>query len=266
MQTALRPANIGKNVTSILDAVLSTFNPFGSGMTAQTFFPTAADPFVAVIGNTDWTGKPIEREDFSPLDPTPGYTRAKDRATWISTVIAQGVNALTRGDEYTPGLVSPTPDLIDYAVGQLTGGPGRELINLETALEGWFSGKEVPTYKIPVVGRFYGNTGTEASVKARYYENTLKINKLENTIKGMETKEKDSTAYEDANPMWEIIEDANAIKRNITDLRRQKKEPGSDDASLDKDIVAEMEYLNELAAPYQLPTKQQKFLRDLVTE
>lgn len=263
MQTALRPDNIGKSVVSVLDAVLSTFNPFGSGMTAQTFAPTAADPFVAVLGNTDWTGKPIEREDFSPLDPTPGYTRAKDRATWISTMVAQGINALTGGTKYVPGLVSPTPDLIDYAVGQLTGGPGRELLNLETALEGWFSGKEVPTYKIPVAGRFYGNTGTEASTKARYYENTLTINKLENSIKGMEKNAEDSATYENANPMSKIIDDANGIKRNITNLRAQKKETGSDPASLDKDILAEMEYLNELAAQYKAPTTQQKFLRDL---
>jgi hypothetical protein len=223
METVLRPANIGKNVISAMDAVLSTFNPFGSGMTAQTFFPTVADPFVAVISNTDWTGKPIERKDFSPLDPTPGYTRAKDNASWISTIIAQGVNTLTLGDKYTPGMLSPTPDLIDYIGGQLTGGPGRELLKLETALEGWFSGKEVPTYKIPVVGRFYGNTGTEASDKARFYENVQTLNVLENNVRERQRDRVSSQAFRRDNPETRLIPMANVIKRQITQFRSQKE-------------------------------------------
>ena len=266
MQTALRPANIGKNVLSAMEAVLSTFNPFGAGLTLQTFAPTVADPFVAIGTNKDWTGKPIERKDFSPLDPTPGYTRAKDRATWISTVIAQGVNALTGGDKYTPGLVSPTPDLIDYAVGQLTGGPGRELINLETALEGWFSGKEVPTYKIPVVGRFYGNTGTEASDKARFYENVQTLNVLENNVRERQRDRVSSAAFRRDNPETRLIPMVNIIKRQITQFRSQKENPGNDDARTDALILRQMQRLNELAAPYKAPTAQQKFLRNLVTE
>jgi len=266
MQTVLNPKNTVANAVVAAGAVFSTFDPLGSGLTYQTFAPTLIDPIVAIGTNTDWTGRPIERKDFSDLDPTPGYTRAKDSASSVSTFVARVINGVTGGDKYTPGLFSPTPDLLDYVAGQATGGAGREVMNLETSIESWVAGKETPSYKIPVLGRLYGTTGSDASQTAKYYENILTINKLENTVKGMQKDDKDSTAYETANPMVEIIDEANRSKRAISDLRAEKKEPDTDDVSLDAQILEEMKYLNELAAPYNTPTAQQKFLRGAVTK
>jgi len=246
--------------------VLSTFNPLGAGLTYQTFAPTLLDPIVAIGTNTDWTGRPIERKDFSALDPTPGYTRAKDSASAVSVFVARVINTATGGNRATKGELSPTPDLLDYVVGQATGGAGRELMNLETSIESWVTGKETPPYKIPVLGRLYGTTGSDASQTAKYYENILTINKLENNVKEMKRSRENRTDYETANPMVRLIKSANRIKRDISDLRAKKKEPESNDVSIDARILEEMKYLNELAAPYNPPTAQQKFLRDLVTE
>ena len=266
MQTVLRPQNIGKNVFSVLDATLSTFNPFGSGVSLQTITPTALDPLVAIATNTDWTGRPIEREDFSSLDPTPGFTRAKDNATAVNKVIAEAINTLTGGNKYTPGKWSPTPDLLDYVAGQLTGGPGRELIHLESSVEGWLTGKEVPTYKVPLVGRFYGNVGSEASDKARYYENVKKINELENNVKGMQKDRVSANEYRQDNPQARLIPAANVIKRQISQFRAQKDKPNNDDVKTDALILRQMQRLNALVAPYNAPTEQQKFLRGSVAE
>jgi hypothetical protein len=78
------------------------------------------------LQNKDWTGKPIYIENFNSLDPQPGTQRAKDSATPWAKGFAEAINAVTGGTEYTPGGWSPTPDQIDYVIGQLTGGLGRE--------------------------------------------------------------------------------------------------------------------------------------------
>jgi hypothetical protein len=263
MQTVIQPKNIGKNALSVLDAMVSTLNPFGSGLTAQTITPTALDPFMAILSNKDWTGRPISREDFSALDPTPGFTRAKDNATAVSRVIAETINTLTLGNKYTPGGWSPTPDLIDYMGGQLTGGPGRELLNLESSVEGWLNSRDVPSYKIPVIGKLYGNTKSEASEKAKYYENITRINELENNVKGMQKDRVSSAAFRQDNPEVRLIPAANIIKREISQFRKQKDRPNNDNAKTDALILRQMQRLNALADRYDTPTAQQEFLRSL---
>src|SRR5690606_19311180 len=108
-----------KRVAQIAGAFIDTFNPIGNaGWSAQTIAPTAADPLVALSENRDWTGKPIAREDFSSLNPTPGYTRAKENASAVGEIVAYALNAASGGTDFKPGMLSPTPDQIDYLVGQ----------------------------------------------------------------------------------------------------------------------------------------------------
>jgi hypothetical protein len=55
------------------------FNSMGSaGFSIQTIAPTPPDPLVALSENKDWTGKPIAKEDFSKLSPTPGFSQHED--------------------------------------------------------------------------------------------------------------------------------------------------------------------------------------------
>ena len=246
MQTVLNPKKIVANAVTAAGAVLSTFNPLGAGLTYQTFAPTLIDPIVAIGTNTDWTGRPIERKDFSALDPTPGYTRAKDSASAVSTFIARVINAATLGDKSTPGGWSPTPDLLDFVAGQATGGAGRELMNLETSIESWVAGKETPPYKIPILGRLYGTTGSAASQTAKYYQNTLTINKLENKILDMRRDRVPSNDFRRDNPLTRVIPAANMLKRQITNIRNQKKERVLDDKTADERILKVMQRLNTL--------------------
>jgi hypothetical protein len=246
MQTVLNPKKIGANAVTAAGAVLSTLDPLGAGFTYQTFAPTLVDPIVAIASNTDWTGRPIERKDFSALDPTPGYTRAKDSASAVSTFIARVINSATLGDKSTPGLLSPTPDLLDYLAGQATGGAGRELMNLETSMENWVTGTETPAYKVPILGRLYGNTGSAASQTAKYYQNTLTINKLENKILDMRRDRVPSNDFRRDNPLTRVIPAANMLKRQITNIRNQKKERILDDKTADERILKVMQRLNTL--------------------
>lgn len=179
-----------------------TFNPIGNaGWSMQTLAPTALDPFAALAENSDWTGKPIAQEDFNSLRPTPGFSRAKDTASEVSKALAYWINLASGGTDYKPGLMSPTPDQIDYLIGQVAGGVGREYLKAEqTAMSAW-TGEELAPHKIPLLGRFYGDTTGQSSHATRFYNNLREINLHRAEIEGRRKDGGDVMGYLRDNPV-----------------------------------------------------------------
>jgi hypothetical protein len=117
-----------RRVTDLTGLFLDAFNPVGNaGWSVQTITPTILDPFVALGENKDWTRKPISKEDIFSLRPTPGYTRGREGANWLAEQIAEFLNYASGGDADRKGVLSPTPEQIEYLVGQAFGGVGREI-------------------------------------------------------------------------------------------------------------------------------------------
>jgi len=216
--------NTPDRIASLTGMYLEAFNPIGNaGWSAQTLAPTFADPIVALTENRDWTGKPIARKDFSSLDPTPGYTRAKDTASEFSTQIAKFLNYASGGTEFKPGVLSPTPDQLDYLIGQVTGGIGREVLKAEQTALKTASGEELPPYKIPVVGRFYGETKSSAAESSRFYKNMTELNEHENEIKGRRASKQPITDYMQENPEARLAPLARKTYSEIQKLRKRKE-------------------------------------------
>jgi hypothetical protein len=212
-----------KRVADITGAALDMFNPLGNaGWSVQTLAPTVVDPLVALAENKDWTGKPIAKEDISNLDPTPGYTRSKETASYISKAMAKFLNAATGGSNYTPGVVSPTPDQIDYLIGQLTGGVGRELLKAEQTVTSQFTGEDLPIYKVPLVGRFVGDSEGQAAERNRFYNNIILLNKHERELKGRLKDRVPTKDYLMEYPEARLYSYANQVERNIQTLRKQR--------------------------------------------
>jgi hypothetical protein len=215
----------GDRIASLTGMFLEAFNPIGNaGWSAQTLAPTFADPIVALTENRDWTGKPIAKKDFANTDPTPGYTRAKDTASWFSTQLAKFLNYASDGTEFQPGVLSPTPDQIDYLIGQVTGGIGRELLKAEQTITKTATGEELPPYKIPVVGRFYGETKSSAAESNRFYKNLTELNKLENEIKGRREKRQPIGDFLKENPEARLAPMARKTQEDIQKLRKRKEQ------------------------------------------
>jgi hypothetical protein len=221
-------------IASLTGMYLEAFNPVGNaGWSAQTLAPTFADPIVALTENRDWTGKPIARKDFSNLDPTPGYTRAKDTASEFSTQIAKFLNYASGGTEFKPGVLSPTPDQLDYLIGQVTGGIGREVLKAEQTALKTATGEELPPYKIPVVGRFYGETKSSAAESGRFYKNLTKLNEHENEIKGRRESRQPIADYMQDNPEARLAPLARKTYAEIQKLRKRKEQLLERDAPRD---------------------------------
>lgn len=215
----------GTHVAEMARLVLDAFNPLGGSTNmAQMLAPTPFDPAVALMQNRDWTGKPIYREDSSGLDPTPGHTRTKDSASWISRHLSELLGKATGGTDYQPGAINWTPDQIDYIVGQLTGGVGRELMKVETTLTAPLNGDELPPHKIPLVGRVYGNTRGPSSESEKFYENLTKLNGVERELKGRARDGQDVGEYMAEEPMAALVGMGNSAENQLSKLRQYRRE------------------------------------------
>jgi hypothetical protein len=247
----------GKKVAGLLGSLFETFNPIGSaGWSAQTIAPTFADPLVALSENRDSFGKPIAKEDRSSLSPTPGFSRTKDTASVLSKKLAWGINRLSGGTDYTQGVISPTPDQLDFLFGQVTGGVGREVMKLEQAATSWMSGEELPPYKYPLgVGRFIGNTNAQASDSNRFYANLTRLNELEAELKGRAKEGEDVKGFMKDNPEASLVDMANAAETTVTKLRSMKRKmiaarrPKAEVKQIETRIQSVMKSLNDRVRP-----------------
>lgn len=214
-----------KRTVQLMGIFAEAFNPIGNaGFSTQTIMPTPLDPVAALLENKDWTGKPIAKEDFNKLSPTPGFSRNKDTASTPAKWIAEAINALSGGNKYVPGMLSPTADQIDYLAGQITGGVGREAGKLNQTAGAMMSGEDLPPHKMPLVGRFYGNAESQSSQGNAFYSNLKHINQLEAELKGRTKDKLPLDEFKAENPEYRLIEGANYAERAVSNLRRRKSD------------------------------------------
>jgi hypothetical protein len=241
-----------KRLEAILGSYMDAFNPIGNaGWSVQTISPTIADPIVALAENKDWTGKTIAKKDLNSLDPTPGYTRAKDTASFFGKKISEFLNWSTGGTKYAPGLLSPTPDQIDYLIGQATGGVGREILKAQQTVSSVITGEELPEHKIPLAGRFYGNVKSGASQANKFYENIKEINIHENEVKGRRENRENVSEYLKEHPEARLADRAKEAQRNIANLKKrkaaliEKDAPKESVTAIENQITRQMQRFNE---------------------
>lgn len=221
-----QPLHIGKKGSDLLATLMDTFSPLGgSGSTFQMAAPSVADPLVALSENKDWTGKQIYQEDISGLRRTPGHTRAKDTATVWAIGISKMFNWVTGGTDYVPGQFSPSPDAIDYLIGQATGGIGRELIAKPVqAAKSLMTGQELPSYKYPVVGGFGGSAIGTTAIRNQFYDNIRDVNAAAMEIEG---RMKHGEKFDDVlreHPESGLKTTALRFQKLLGDLRKEKQE------------------------------------------
>jgi hypothetical protein len=215
----------GRQLGKLLGILSEAFNPIGSaGLSLQTISPTVLDPIAALAENRDWTGKPIYRENRNANDPVPGHARAKDSASAFSKATAKAINAITGGNEYRSGAWSPTPDQLDYVIGQLTGGLGREGMKLEQTLSAPFTGDELPAHKIPLAGRLYGNTRGASGNSDKFNDNIRTLNEVENEAKGRAKDRNGFQEYLDGEALVKLVPAGNSAENQVQKLRTYRRD------------------------------------------
>ena len=250
-----------KAAIALLSLVTEAFNPVGSsGLTLQTITPTVVDPFAALAENKDFTGREIFRENFNSLNPTTGNSRAKDVASPWARAISSALNFITGGSEYRPGAASPSPDAIDYLIGQATGGVGRELGKLSQTVTSAVTGEELPMHKIPLVGRFAGDAESKSSQSQKFYSALREINMAEAEYKGIVNngQQWEAAQFLAEHPETRLMLIANGAESAVRRLREQKKvmvDRGADPEqvrAVEEKISSTMKRLNDT---YERQTK-----------
>ena len=218
----------------IFRSVFDSFNPIGGGDIYQAVTPTPLDPLMAIGTNKDFSGRQIAREDFSGLRPTPGYTRAKEGASIMGKGLAQFINFASGGNEDEPGVFSPSPDTIDYLFGQGFGGVGRETLKLTSSIESLFTGEELPSYKIPLAGRFYGKASGKAGTTAMYYANLKRVYLANERLEGLRERGENTTEHLKDKPEATLEKYAFKQHRAVGKLRKQRRKLIEEDASRER--------------------------------
>jgi len=245
-----------KRLLQLAGSAVGAFNPLGGSDLSSMVMPTVLDPALALWRNKDWTGRTIYQEDFNSLNPTPGFTRTKDTATTPAKIAAELVNKMTGGTDAKQGLWSPTPDQIDYVVGQLLGGTGREAMKAQQAVSSLFSGDDLPVHKLPLLGRIYGKTKGSASESQNYYDNLIKLNEHQAEIKWMRKhgKGNEIPSYMADNPEAKLTVLGDVVERNVKKLRERRDSLKERNASsnqiklVNDQITAQMKRLNDRVA------------------
>ena len=218
----------GEHITNLFGTAMDAFNPLGStGLSMQTLAPSVADPFLALEANKDAFGRPIYKKDQA-TNPTPGYLRSREGATEISKLLAEFINYASGGTKYQKGTLfgpfsSPTGDEIDYLAGQFTGGLGREVMKVQSAVKSQITGEELPPYKVPIAGRFFGDADSKAADSQRFYANVTMMANFENEIKGRQKNGENVSQFMQENPQARLWMLANNAENQISQLNKQRK-------------------------------------------
>ena len=132
------------------------FNPIGSGSLWSMASPTITDPIVDLKLNENFYGGPIHPSP-NPFDrsPPPAAYQSFSTTNPIFNKIAEGLNAMSFGDQVMPGAIDMYPDSIEHLFGYAVGGFGRFLAQgVQTAGDAMKG--EVHPEKVPWVRSFYG--------------------------------------------------------------------------------------------------------------
>jgi hypothetical protein len=146
--------------------------------------------------------------------------------------------------------LSPTPDQIDYLIGQVTGGVGRELSKASQSVKATVTGEELPAHKIPLVGRYYGNSNDTSGVSTRFYNNIKKLNNHDLELDGIKENKGNTGEYIRENPEARLIKFSEKTYRDVQKLQKMKRALLLRDAPRDRikivesQIEAKMKTLN----------------------
>ena len=113
------------------------------------------------------------------------------------------------------------------------------------------TGQEMPWYKVPLAGKFFGSTEEQSAQGQKFYANLERLNKLEAEIKGRRKDHIDTKEVFAENPEARLAGFANHAERAVQDMRRARRKLIEADASkeriklLDQRITNVMRKLNE---------------------
>lgn len=187
MDAARRGDGMGAVGLDIATAALGNFSPvqFGagslSGSVARAATPTVFKPFVELLANENFMGKPIYNE---PFDKGQSYASVARYNTWDGyKELSQFLNDISGGEGKVKGIINFPPESFEYLTEFMLGG----VSNLAKSL--YRTGGEGDALAAPVVRRLVGQPGKGRNV-GEYYEREEKSRVVNQQMKDLTGSER----------------------------------------------------------------------------
>lgn len=188
-----------EGMVNIVSSIVNNFNPIGGNDGILNFLaPTVLDPVVDINENKNFTGRKIYPEP-SPYDrsPPPPSERYFPNVSMSAKWLAQELNTLTGGDKITPGAVSVSPEVLDYAFEQMTGAAGAFAGRTVDSVAKGFAGEELTINEAPILRKMFGANND-------YFDRSAAYDRMRE-VESIVAREKD---YRKA----DMIEEANKLR------------------------------------------------------
>lgn len=147
---------------SLVTSSIGSFSPVGFGSSENYFnsiargiTPTVAQPIVEILANEDYFGGPVYSESQYGQD-IPASQMAFRSTPEVFKRSAKFLNAMTRGDESTSGILDFSPDTMNHMFQFALGGTGAFAIRSMNALEKGLTGLEITPNEVPFYRRIVG--------------------------------------------------------------------------------------------------------------
>lgn len=244
--------------------LVGSFNPIGGGNpfkadgALKMALPTVLDPIADLATGVDFAGRPISKQSKQERerDPRPGFQVGRESTERMPSGavykgIAEAINTLSGGREFSKGYVSPTPEEVRYTTMVIGGGLLREIEKGANAVIMKSRGENVKAHQIPLSGRFFGETDDESLQKTRFYKNSPKIAALEAELRALYQKgtpQKETDAFIADNPMVQLFPMNDKVNNTLAKLNKMAKENIGDVQAmkkLDADRADVMKILNQ---------------------
>lgn len=135
--------------------------------------PTALGLLLDPAFNKDYADRPIKPEPGAfEKYPLPESERYWPSVSTESKWVTDHLNSLTGGNRIRPGLISFSPEYLDYGVDNVLGGLGsfgKRIVNLGLKATGQGGDRELQANDIPMVRKFVGDVPSAATMQ-RYYD------------------------------------------------------------------------------------------------
>jgi hypothetical protein len=182
MDAARRGDGMGAVGIDIATAALGNFSPiqFGagsvSGSVARAVTPTIFKPFIELLANENFMGKPIYNEPFDKGQSSASVARYN---TWDGyKELSQFLNDISGGEGKVKGTLNFPPESFEYLAEFMLGG----VTNLAKSL--YRTGEEGDVMAAPVVRRLVGQPGKGRNV-GEYYEREEKSRVVNQQMKDL---------------------------------------------------------------------------------
>ena len=167
----------------------------------SAFVPNVVKPFYEVGINTDWTGKPIYRDN--PFNkPLPEWTKAYKGTTEMLVKSTELLNEISGGDKYKTGAIDLNPAIVEHLIYGYLGGFAQTLVGGYKTLAAIAGNEEYQNVRhTPIIKAFLKQSDERtdfAQVKkdyARYREEFLETGRLRSAYEKASDRTDDPKKY-----------------------------------------------------------------------